>query len=479
MAAGESTYILEKKTVVSPTSPPQERDNESFGSTHDVKQLILDEPVGKSTETSNLHQTGFNYINSIIGSGIVGIPYAINQAGFVLGLLLLPIIAIATDYSLCILVKGGNIVGVSTYQDLVQAAFGKPGFYFLTLIQFIYPFIAMISYNIIIGDTITKVLMRIFGVSRNTVLGNRHFVVFFVTVCVTLPLSLYRNISRLSKVSLVSLLFAVFILIFVLVRASTLAGIVPATSNAYSFANWGITDAIGVIAFAFMCHHNSFLLYDALENPTQGRWNRITHISMGLSFILILVFGIGGYVTFTGFSQGDLLENYCMTDDYANAARILFTITIMLTYPIECFVTREVFENAFFANHQPSSTLRHAIVTVVIVFLTFALSILTDCLGIVLQLNGILAAVPLAYILPAATYLKVQQERILSWDKTPAFLLVFFGIIVAVCGTAKTVINISNGITCSHGEEMPYCLPPFIPTNISNVYNLSTINDLS
>lgn len=31
-----------------------------------------------------------------------------------------------------------------------------------------------------------------------------------------------------------------------------------------------------------------------------------------------------------------------MSDDWANAARWVFTITIMLTYPIECFVTREV-----------------------------------------------------------------------------------------------------------------------------------------
>lgn len=41
--------------------------------------------------------------------------------------------------------------------------------------------------------------------------------------------------------------------------------------------------------------------------------------------------------------SGDLLENFCMNDDWANAARWIFTITIMLTYPIECFVTREVF----------------------------------------------------------------------------------------------------------------------------------------
>ena len=36
----------------------------------------------------------------------------------------------------------------------------------------------------------------------DTVLGSRQFIIFLMTLLVTLPLSLYRNISRLSKVSL-------------------------------------------------------------------------------------------------------------------------------------------------------------------------------------------------------------------------------------------------------------------------------------
>ena len=39
---------------------------------------------------------------------------------------------------------------------------------------------------------------------------------------------------------------------------------------------------------------------------------------------------------------GDILENYCHNDDLVNVARFLFACTIMLTYPIECFVCREV-----------------------------------------------------------------------------------------------------------------------------------------
>ncbi|XP_076327788.1 putative sodium-coupled neutral amino acid transporter 11 isoform X2 [Tachypleus tridentatus] len=435
-----------------------------------------EEQGGKKVDVSNLQQTGFNYINSIIGSGIIGIAYALRQAGFGLGIILLLFIALITDYSLCILVKSGNIVGATTYQDLVHAAFGSPGFYFLTFIQFVYPYIAMVSYNVIIGDTITKVFLRVFKLPRDSVLGNRNLVVLVCTLIITLPLSLLRNISRLNKVSLISLIFAVFIMLFVLVRLGTMTKFVPVTEGAYAFANYGVTNAIGVIAFAYMCHHNSFLLYSALENPSQKRWNRVTHISISAACMMTLVFGICGYVTFTGFSQGDLLENYCMDDDWANAARLLFTVTIMLTYPIECFVTREVVEVAFFASSQPSSMLRHSVVTVLIVATTFGFSTLTDCLGIVLELNGVLTAVPLAYVLPAITYLKLESGSLFSWQKLPAFLMALWGMVVAVCGLIIAIVNMTDQSTCSHGEEMPYCkhspLNPntSLPVNITGIF---------
>lgn len=180
----------------------ERRDSEkSQDSTTETKRLVLVD-AQPLFETSNLTQTSFNYINSIIGSGVVGIAYALKEAGFAMGVILLITFAAITDYSLCILIKAGISTGTATYQDLVQSAFGLPGFYILTFMQFIYPFIAMISYNVIIGDTITKVFMRIFKVSTDSVLGNRHFIVIMTSLFVTLPLSLHRNISKLNKTTI-------------------------------------------------------------------------------------------------------------------------------------------------------------------------------------------------------------------------------------------------------------------------------------
>ena len=73
-----------------------------------------------------------------------------------------------------------------------------------------------------------------------------------------------------------------------------------------------------------------------------------------------------------------------------NFARIFFSVTILLTYPIECFVTREVLENTVFHNVEDTEGMfqnRHFLVTFSIVMITFLISMSTDCLGVVLELN--------------------------------------------------------------------------------------------
>jgi sodium-coupled neutral amino acid transporter 11 len=71
--------------------------------------------------------------------------------------------------------------------------------------------------------------------------------------------------------------------------------------------------------------------------------------------------------------------------------------------------------------------------------------------------QGVLAAVPLAYVLPAVSYLKLEEGPLFSHKKFPALCLAVFGIIIAVLGTVLLITNSNKVDTCSHGSEPPYC----------------------
>uniref|UniRef100_A0A3Q2YXA0 Putative sodium-coupled neutral amino acid transporter 11 n=2 Tax=Hippocampus comes TaxID=109280 RepID=A0A3Q2YXA0_HIPCM len=406
----------------------------------------------------------FNFVNSIIGSGVVGLPYALNQAGLPFGVLLLIIVAFITDYTIILLIKGGNLSGTNSYQSLVQSTFGFPGFLILSALQFLYPFIAMISYNITTGDTLTKIFQRISGVGPDHIMADRHFVIVMSTVLCTLPLSLYRNIERLGKVSFLSMILTVIILVIVIIRAATLGPQIPPTAEAWLFAKWNAIQAVGVMSFAFICHHNSFLIYGSLERPTLTNWTRVTHISVGSALIISAAFAVASYVTFTGYTQGDIFENYCRNDNLATFGRFCFALSIITTFPLECFVTREVISNSICGREL--SKVEHISVTVIIVAACTAMSLAYDCLGIVLELNGALSATPLIFIIPSACFLKLSPGRWYHSENLMPAILIALGVFVMITGLTMTGLNPQD---CSHGAEMFYCADANVSATLAPV----------
>ncbi|XP_060533519.1 putative sodium-coupled neutral amino acid transporter 11 isoform X2 [Cylas formicarius] len=440
----------------------------------DMKQLINED---ENEQKSSLPSASFNFINSIIGSGVIGIPYALHEAGFGFGLFLLVFVAYVTDYSLILMIKAGHISGRFSYQGIMEAAFGRPGYYLLGALQFFYPFIAMVSYNVVVGDTVTKVIIRLVGLSPHNIFAKRQVIVLIATVFITVPLCLYRDISKLAKISFFSLVCIGFILFSILLRIGKMSEIVPKHQESWRFFNQDIIPAIGIMAFAFMCHHNTFLIYSSIADASQKKWETVTHASILTSLVVACLFGIAGYATFKAHSQGDLLENYCWDDDLMNVSRLLFSVQILLTYPIECFVSREVIENTVLGRdpNVPISEKVHYGLTLSIIVTTYLISMATDCLGVVLELNGVLAAVPLAYVLPALCYLRLEEGFVLNRNKLPALGVAIFGTTVAALGVIFLFLDIDKVNECSHDSEMPYCAIAEAVNNTASDNILSTV----
>ncbi|KAL3270436.1 hypothetical protein HHI36_020991 [Cryptolaemus montrouzieri] len=425
---------------------------------------------------SSLPLACFNFINSIIGSGVIGIPYALQRAGFGFGLVLLILVAYITDYSIILMIKSGHLSGRFSYQGIMDAAFGRPGYILLGILQFFYPFVAMVSYNVVVGDTVTKVLIRLTGMKTSSMFAKRQVIVFLANLFFTIPLCLYRNVSKLAKISFFSLVCIAFILFSILVRMGEMSHKVPEHHASWTFFNNDIVPAIGIMAFAFMCHHNTFLIYTSIEEPNEKKWETVTHVSITTSLIVAVLFGLAGYATFAAYSQGDLLENYCWDDDLMNLSRLLFSVQILLTYPIECLVTREVIENSLFKT-DPSAQVSdntHYVITLAIILITYFISISTDCLGVVLELNGVLAAVPLAYVLPALSYLRLSEGSAFNREKIPALGVVIFGVSIAFFGVLFLFLDFDKFNVCSHGAVMSYCLPQNTTSNFTNKISETT-----
>lgn len=100
--------------------------------------------VSMPNAKSGIFGTSSNLVNSIVGAGIIGIPYAIHNAGLVAGILLLVLVSYLTDKSLRILIELANFhpklkdLGVHTFEDLMSIPFGRYGTLFVLVNMYVF-----------------------------------------------------------------------------------------------------------------------------------------------------------------------------------------------------------------------------------------------------------------------------------------------------------------------------------------------------
>ena len=142
-------------------------------------------------------------MNTIVGAGIIGIPYAFKQSGWIAGLLLLAFVGYLTDASLRIIINLATFhpklrhFHVRTYEKLASFPFGSTvGRGFVLTNMFILAYGAMVAYLLIIKDTVPTL---IFNVAPNKYEGlEREIILIGTSLIIILPLSMSK-VSRLGR----------------------------------------------------------------------------------------------------------------------------------------------------------------------------------------------------------------------------------------------------------------------------------------
>ncbi|KAL6703035.1 hypothetical protein ACN47E_010311 [Coniothyrium glycines] len=395
---------------------------------------------------SNMRSAFMNMANSIIGAGIIGQPYAFRQAGLVTGTVLLIGMTIVVDWTIRLIVINSKLSGTDSFQATVQHCFGKSGLVAISLAQWLFAFGGMLAFCVIVGDTIPKVMQALFpslaDMSFLWLLTNRRAVMVLLILGISYPLSLYRDIAKLAKASGLALVSMIIIIITIITQSFRVPPESKGQLRGSIIIHTGVFEAIGVIAFAFVCHHNSLLIYGSLRKPTIDRFTRVTHYSTSISLVACLVMALSGYLTFGDKTMGNVLNNFPDDNIMVNIARLFFGLNMLTTLPLEAFVCREVMNEYYFPeeHYHPN---RHLIFTTTLVVSALTLSLVTCDLGIVFELFGATSACALAFILPPLCYIKLSKKR--SSQTYLAMTVVAFGCTVMVISIIKSTTKMTSG----------------------------------
>jgi sodium-coupled neutral amino acid transporter 11 len=361
----------------------------------------------------------FNMLNSIVGAGIIGIPFAFNHTGFIMGVVMLFCVAGLTYYGVRIIVSLGVAMHISSYEELCRKCLGRAGFYAVSMAMFTSALGAMCAYLIIIGDTIPQIVKSAGG-------GNvdRRPIILFVSIFVILPLSLLKDMSLLERSSLISVTADAFIVLLIFIRAA------PASeSEEYlcidshvTFAEPTLFAGVGTMSFAFVCQQSTFLVFNTVkpkDNTAQPRFFNVAKAAIGAALALCLCLGMAGWLAFRNGTQANLLNNFAEDDDVVNGARALLAVTMMFTFPMEQFVARQSLHTMVWEGKEFTNT-RHYALSLLLWGSATLIAIVTSDLGVVLELTGSIGSSMLGYILPAACFLFSRPDLYRDFFALPA-----------------------------------------------------------
>ncbi|KAI0406274.1 transmembrane amino acid transporter family protein [Xylaria palmicola] len=395
---------------------------------------------------SGLRSAFMNMANSIIGAGIIGQPYAFRDAGLAAGIVLLVGLTVVIDWTIRLIVINSKLSGASSFQGTVEHCFGKTGLVAISVAQWAFAFGGMVAFGVIVGDSIPPVFRAIWPnlheIPVLSLFGDRRFVIVVFTLGISYPLTLYRDIAKLAKASTLALIGMGIIVVTVIIQGA----LTPLESRG-SFStplltiNDGIFQAVGVISFAFVCQHNSLLIYGSLKTPTIDRFATVTHYSTGVSMVACLVMALAGFLTFGDKTLGNVLNNFPADNTMVTVARLCFGLNMLTTLPLEAFVCREVMLNYWFPG-EPFNMNLHLIYSSALVVSAMALSLFTCDLGIVFELVGATSAAALAYILPPLCYIKLSSR---SWRTYVAMAIVVFGCAIMFISILQTGARMIKG----------------------------------
>uniref|UniRef100_A0A3Q0SYR3 Solute carrier family 38 member 3a n=1 Tax=Amphilophus citrinellus TaxID=61819 RepID=A0A3Q0SYR3_AMPCI len=425
----------------------------------------------------------FNLGNAIMGSGILGLAYAMANAGVVLFLLLLTVVAVLSSYSIHLLLKSSGIVGIRAYEQLGYRAFGTPGKMAAGIAITLQNIGAMSSYLYIVKYELPLVIQAFLRVDKPA--GewylNGNYLVIIVSIAIILPLALMKQLGYLGYTSGFSLSCMVFFLIAV---SPLILGILTCKLKITSLllftyvtdsANppplpWPLTAThlfhshlkhvasatsqtaytIPILAFAFVCHPEVLPIYTELRNATKKKMQHVANISIAIMYIMYFLAALFGYLTFYGEVEAELLHTYSRIDSYDTlilCVRVAVLTAVTLTVPIVLFPVRRAIQQMAFPNKTFYWPRHIAIAFVLLLFINLLVIFAPNILGI-FGVIGATSAPCLIFIFPAVFYIRIvpkEEEPLRSVPKILAACFAGIGFLFMTMSLSFIIIDWTSG----------------------------------
>jgi len=350
---------------------------------------------------SSLPDAVFNFTNSIVGAGCIGLGGAIALSGGLISIALVIFFAVLTKLSLDLLIRLSLETATTTtaaatttttattaattatrtsapasYEDLAHVGMGYwKGRVLVMVCKFSYSFGCLVAYVVVIKDNCGPALKSlIYGEGEDNTnttneyhqystintnntdddtwlhrfLSNNSVVTWAISFAFVLPLCLLRDMTPLAFGSLVSVASMVTIVAIVIYIYSACPDVRQEPTGGF-YENWleirpGVLSNLGTFVFTFVSQHTVHLVFASLKPSlrTVRTWRVVSSLSLLAAATVSLLVGVFVYITFWQNTESDIFQIYPHGWMVIDAAKLLLCVTMVFTFPLPFFTCREL-----------------------------------------------------------------------------------------------------------------------------------------
>lgn len=397
--------------------------------------------VGQST----VPQTIFNSVNVLIGIGLLSLPLAMKQAGWLLGLTFLSFAAVVTSYTARILARCLDVDrSLVTYADLAYISFGNHARLVTSLLFCLELIGACVALVVLFADSLQALIPGLSSLQWKLICGFMLIPLNFV------PLRLLSVTSILGIISCTSIVM--LICLDGLLKPNGLGSLhEPATTSLFP-NNWRTVPlSFGLIMSPWGGHGVFPNIYRDMRHPSKyGKSLWATYL---FTYSLDCAMAIVGWVMFGEEVRDEITANILLTNEYPRGISICIIIFIAIIpitkVPLNCrplVATVEVLcglgPHVGLAPENPKSTQAtirqslQAIIRLLVVAVIVLMAILCPSFDRIMALMGSALCFTICIILPLAFYLKIFGQEISRKEWFLDWLLLLISTALAIVGTA-------------------------------------------
>ncbi|KAJ3813712.1 vacuolar amino acid transporter 4 [Lentinula aff. lateritia] len=389
-----------------------------------------------STGNATVGQAVLMLLKGFVGTGVLFLGKAFMNGGILFSSLLFIFIAVISLHSFLLLVRA-KLAVPGSFGDIGGALYG-PWMRHLILSSIVLSQIGFVgAYMIFVSENLQAFVSSVTDCVQYVPV--KYFII--IQSIIFLPLSLIRDIVKLSTTALVA---DVFILVGLVYIFGSEIGLVieRGTRDVRLFNPKDFSLFVGTAVFSFEGIGLIVPIVDSMREP-----HKFPAVLTGVMAFLLILFGGAGvlaYLTFGSDVQTVILVNLNEVHPGSRMLQIVqvfYSLAILLSVPLQLFPAIRIMENGLFTRSGKSDTR----VKWTKNLFRFATVIVTGCISTLgakdldkfVAFVGCFACVPLCYVYPAMLHYKACAHT--RKKKLADIAMIVFGLVAAAFTTVQTV----------------------------------------